>query len=444
MGFFDKAIKNVFKSPLGKAALLGAGAYFGGPGIMSALGKVGASPFIMGAKGALGKAAAMPLLTKPLTSAATSYGLARLMRARNPEKAALYGALTTLPFLFSGANKEALALAEAGFEGAGGKKASMLDVLLNRNVSMPGIKDIATSGSQYRIPFTMDDINPAYGKGFDMSTRSMPVTGANKINFPGYNVGDFAPQQVNNFDPINKSLLDSLQKEGRFLDKKIGDLIPRSEIMRENVLAQLNDPSITAQKYAAASQRQPNLFSNMISGESMGAGENLNYFMKPPATGEETAKTGLAALLPKTDFNILNAMVPSLAGVYGARETDAQAWERIKKQRKQQLAFMYGVDPEDIEGEMDNPYYNIKPPALDFKYANKGGVMDLDMGGDISGPGTGTSDSINAKVSDGEFIFTEQAVRNFGGGDRQKGAQRMYAMMNQLDPRSETPQEGMV
>jgi hypothetical protein len=341
----------------------------------------------MGAKGALAKGAAMPLISKPLTSAATSYGLARLMRARNPEKAALYGALTTLPFLFSGANKEALALAEQGFTGAGGKKASMLDVLLNRNVSMPGIKDIATSGSQYRIPFTMDDINPAYG------------------NIP---------------DPIS------------------------GVTERANVLAQLNDPSITAQKYAAASQRQPNLFSNMISGESMGAGENLNYFMKPPATGEETAKTGLAALLPKTDFNVLNAMVPALAGVYGARETDAQAWERIKKQRKQQLAFMYGVDPEDIEGEMDNPYYNMKPPALDFKYANKGGVMDLDMGGDISGPGTGTSDSINAKVSDGEFIFTNKAVERFGGGDRQKGAQRMYAMMNQLDPQSETPQEGMV
>ena len=79
-------------------ALFGAGAYFGGPGIMSALGKAGASPFIMGAKGALAKGAAMPLISKPLTSAATSYGLARLMRARNPEKAALYGALSTLPF----------------------------------------------------------------------------------------------------------------------------------------------------------------------------------------------------------------------------------------------------------------------------------------------------------------------------------------------------------
>ena len=378
MGFFDKAIKNVIKSPLGKAALVGGLS-------MTPFGKAGIAKLLP----LLSKGAAMPLISKPLTSAATSYGLARLMRARNPEKAALYGALTTLPFLFSGANKEALALAEQGFTGAGGKKASMLDVLLNRSVSTPTVKSMAGSLGQYRIPFTMDDINPAYG------------------NIP---------------DPIS------------------------GVTERANVLAQLNDPSITAQRYAAASQRQPKLFSNVISGKSMGAGENLNYFMKPPlGEGEsEAVRTGMAALLPKTDFNVLNAMVPTLAGVYGARETDAQAWDRIKKQRKQQLAFMYGVDPEDIEGEMDNPYYNIAPPALDFKYANKGGIMNLEMGGDISGPGTGTSDSINAKVSDGEFIFTNKAVTNFGGGDRQKGAQRMYAMMNQLDPQSETPQEGMV
>ena len=374
MGFFDKAIKNVIKSPLGKAALVGGLS-------MTPFGKAGIAKLLP----LLSKGAAMPLISKPLTSAATSYGLARLMRARNPEKAALYGALTTLPFLFSGANKEALALAEQGFTGAGGKKASMLDVLLNRSVSTPTVKSMAGSLGQYRIPFTMDDINPAYG------------------NIP---------------DPIS------------------------GVTGRANVLAQLNDPSITAQRFADI---QGPVFPKTL-GESMGAGENLNYFMKPPlGEGEsEAVRTGMAALLPKTDFNVLNAMVPTLAGVYGARETDAQAWDRIKKQRKQQLAFMYGVDPEDIEGEMDNPYYNIAPPALDFKYANKGGIMNLEMGGDISGPGTGTSDSINAKVSDGEFIFTNKAVTNFGGGDRQKGAQRMYAMMNQLDPQSETPQEGMV
>ena len=54
-------------------------------------------------------------------------------------------------------------------------------------------------------------------------------------------------------------------------------------------------------------------------------------------------------------------------------------------------------------------------------------------GGEIFGPGTGTSDSIPARLSDGEFVMTAEAVRNAGGGDRSLGAARMYDMMNQFE-----------
>jgi hypothetical protein len=53
--------------------------------------------------------------------------------------------------------------------------------------------------------------------------------------------------------------------------------------------------------------------------------------------------------------------------------------------------------------------------------------------GPINGPGTGTSDSIPAMLSDGEFVFTAKAVRNMGGGSRRKGAARMYKMMKMLE-----------
>jgi hypothetical protein len=53
--------------------------------------------------------------------------------------------------------------------------------------------------------------------------------------------------------------------------------------------------------------------------------------------------------------------------------------------------------------------------------------------GAINGPGTGTSDSIPAMLSDGEFVFTAKAVRNAGGGSRRKGAARMYKMMKMLE-----------
>ena len=73
----------------------------------------------------------------------------------------------------------------------------------------------------------------------------------------------------------------------------------------------------------------------------------------------------------------------------------------------------------------------------------EGGITDLNMtnGGASNGPGTGTSDDIPAMLSDGEFVVTANAVKNLGGGDRMVGAQRMYQMMNQLDPNSQTPAE---
>jgi hypothetical protein len=53
--------------------------------------------------------------------------------------------------------------------------------------------------------------------------------------------------------------------------------------------------------------------------------------------------------------------------------------------------------------------------------------------GHISGPGTGTSDDIPAMLSDGEFVFTAQAVRNMGNGSRRKGAAKMYKLMKMLE-----------
>ena len=54
-------------------------------------------------------------------------------------------------------------------------------------------------------------------------------------------------------------------------------------------------------------------------------------------------------------------------------------------------------------------------------------------GGEVRGPGTGTSDSIPARLSDGEFVMTADAVRNAGGGDRNLGAARMYDMMRRFE-----------
>ena len=66
---------------------------------------------------------------------------------------------------------------------------------------------------------------------------------------------------------------------------------------------------------------------------------------------------------------------------------------------------------------------------------------DYTRGSHVVGPGGPTSDDVNAKLSDGEFVMTANAVKNAGGGDRMEGAKRMYSMMNRLDPSSARPGE---
>jgi len=54
------------------------------------------------------------------------------------------------------------------------------------------------------------------------------------------------------------------------------------------------------------------------------------------------------------------------------------------------------------------------------------------MTGNIQGPGTGTSDSIPAMLSDGEHVLTKQEVTQIGGGDNDLGHQRLYSMRQDL------------
>ena len=113
-------------------------------------------------------------------------------------------------------------------------------------------------------------------------------------------------------------------------------------------------------------------------------------------------------------------------------DTPEEEFEAAKRRRRKELAFLYGVDESLIEGEMDNPFYT-------GSFMNTGGIasLDMEMGGDVSGPGGPKDDMIDAKLSDGEFVMTAKAVENFGNGSRMEGAKRMYKMMNKLDPESE-------
>ena len=99
-------------------------------------------------------------------------------------------------------------------------------------------------------------------------------------------------------------------------------------------------------------------------------------------------------------------------------------------------------DPTDMKQyadelrELQDPGYNYytdpyRPVARSSGYAHGGDVHA--GGGEVDGPGTGTSDSVPARLSDGEFVLTAKAVRGAGGGDRDVGAARLYDMMSDLE-----------
>jgi hypothetical protein len=96
--------------------------------------------------------------------------------------------------------------------------------------------------------------------------------------------------------------------------------------------------------------------------------------------------------------------------------------------------------------------YNFMPGNQAPRYMNEGGiasmfppntsVLQMNRGGyprktgQISGPGTETSDDIPAMLSDGEFVVTARAVRGIGNGSRREGAKKLYRMMHAMEKKA--------
>jgi hypothetical protein len=117
-----------------------------------------------------------------------------------------------------------------------------------------------------------------------------------------------------------------------------------------------------------------------------------------------------------------------------------------------QMQFMReaGHDEETIQETLElndlGEYYT--PPT---ESAAQGGIIGLKHGGmlnfggremDLRGGGfvpigrKERADDVPARLSKNEFVMTADAVRGAGGGDVNKGAQRMYNVMNNLEARA--------
>jgi hypothetical protein len=142
-------------------------------------------------------------------------------------------------------------------------------------------------------------------------------------------------------------------------------------------------------------------------------------------TASQAAQSGILASIKANPG--LSAAIASLGlGALSETEQEERELTELEKQQRETGERIPGYKGRNIVTEYDYPQ----------KYVE---------GGFIQGPGTGRSDSIKsgiyqngmkvqeARLSDGEFVMTERAVRGLGNGDRGKGAAKMYEMMRKYE-----------
>ncbi len=162
--------------------------------------------------------------------------------------------------------------------------------------------------------------------------------------------------------------------------------------------------------------------------ERMQMDENMNFSVpQEPFTG---AKGGIVGY--KDGGYILfkgsmNPKSPMMATEDKLKELSSIGYKQGKDYDIVSLKIL-----EDALGKKEGGIVDVLE-SLRPRMAGGGTIMDYTRGGHAVGPGTATSDSIPAFLSDGEFVMTNKAVKGFGGGNREQGAQKLYSMMKKAE-----------
>jgi len=217
-----------------------------------------------------------------------------------------------------------------------------------------------------------------------------------------------------------------------------------------------NDPTVIAKAAQAGEAAQSSAFNSAYNKALMTLPENATATQLEAAKGV-AFQAGQDAYKTAYDKAFQSAM-PGAVTRYGplaALGLGALTLSGGFKPEQPQMPDMF-KGPTGVQLLRQNPgmyglyYGGVRPTSYGSMYvpggyAEGGGVMDTPQAmrvggktyprkiGAINGPGTGTSDSIPAMLSDGEFVFTAKAVRAMGNGSRRKGAKKMYKLMKMLE-----------
>ena len=158
----------------------------------------------------------------------------------------------------------------------------------------------------------------------------------------------------------------------------------------------------------------------------VGAGDP---FAVPGKVGQSTGLEKKGILSTLGDFAKENPLTTAGLGLSALALGMTPEEEEAGEQRPFPKGEMFDITARSRDGEV----YQLNDPEDLAAYQREISNFNYMDGGEVTGPGTGTSDSVPARLSDGEFVVTAKAVRGAGGGDRDIGAARMYDMMAELE-----------
>jgi hypothetical protein len=454
-----KAVKKFAKSTVGKVVIGAALAFFGGPI---------AAGYLSGAAGSAGLTGVAGFLTSKVGIAAVGgflAGAGSTLAAGGNLKQALKagaiggitgGALQGITGAIQGVNN----FAPAPTFGTPGVQAPIDNLSLPAQTAQ-GVGTVGTAGTATQQAGTDILAKAAVGDLPQFSGVNAPPPQA--ITYPGSSVGPgLDVSQGTQFASLNPaelprpSVVAPVQADAA--QGGVGSLSAGSvqDVVSNQAPAQIVDRSTVMQPPRAG------LIENLTQGNFK---EAASQFM--PGTIREQgyadaiarAKGILGAEASAADvMKLADKFAPGIVAQYGPiagaallgagalgafKTTPAEKPEEFKGPTGYQ---MYFNDPRRF-----GLYYGGTAPTAyggmytSRGYAEGGGVMDTPQAmrvggktyprkiGAINGPGTGTSDSIPAMLSDGEFVFTAKAVRAMGQGSRRKGAKKMYQLMKMLE-----------
>ena len=408
-----RPIKKVFKSPLGKAALLGGGAYL-----------LGGGRFGLGTGDGFGSSG----IAKYLKG-----GLGNFMKGNAGTK---MGSLSNI-FRQGGKQGANFSMARLGLGGLG-LAATALPFMAGGEEEEEIVDPFSTT------PGSITDI-VSMAKAKDPSLRFMPNSQYVQKNFYAadggiakLSMGGGAGQQ---------QMMQALQAE-YMKYRQNGGTMPFEQYAKMVMQQQQGQPQMAADGgrigYAeAGSVMEEDV--EVINEDTQQVASNSENDRILELLFEKYLDMGMSAdeaeAAARMEFDQMSQ---------GPAMEETMVEDRVMANAGGMMDYMSSANPmADSYLMEDTDIVNMYRPGGDRQPAAEGGIMDLGgmekdyraEGGFVPIGGQEKADDVPARLSKNEFVFTADAVRNAGGGDIDAGAEVMENMMNHLEQGGQVSEE---